>query len=110
MQSVLEGSLLQPGKDAHEHAQALQQNIIQPLAVLTGGPVNSGSLAPVQDQDVASEDLKHLMEDPQPKVDLADIKSGIEGNPRIENSKQFLATFLARLKKKHPDHEAVEKT
>ena len=74
MSTVQSQSVLQPGKDADEHTQTLQQNIAQTLTALTGGPVTSDQVMPSQDQDVASEELKQLMKNPQPKIDLRDLK------------------------------------
>lgn len=110
MPTVPTGSILQPGKDAHSHTQVLQQSIAQTLATLTGGPVTQTEVIPPQDHSVALEDTQPLMENPQPKIDLDDLKLGIEGKPRTEPSGNLLNIWLARLRKKHPDMEVKVKT
>lgn len=100
---------MQPGKDARQHTQVLQQNIAQSLTSLTGGSVTQNQVMPAMDQPVTSEDLKHIVTEAEPKIDIEDIMAGEEGKPRTEPSKRFLSTLIERLKRKHPNKEIVEK-
>lgn len=98
--------IVQPGADAKVHANNLHQNVALSVGQMQGNPVDPKSLAPDIDQ-VPHNPLEQIL-NPETEADMEDFMAGMNGRPRSEPSKNFLKTFLSRLRKKNPESAIKE--
>lgn len=77
------------------------QNIASSLGQIQGAPVDPKSLVP-EVQHHFDNPLQQII-NPETEADMEDFMAGMKGRPRTEPSKNFLKTFLNRLRKKNPD-------
>lgn len=99
-------NIIQPGAGAAVHTKDLHQNIASSLGQMQGDPVDPKSLVPGSDQ-VPHNPLEQII-NPETEADMEDFMAGMKGRPRTEPSKNFLKTFLGRLKKKNPESNIKE--
>lgn len=99
-------NIIQPGAGAAVHTKDLHQNIASSLGQMQGDPVDPKSLVP-DAQDRFDNPLQQIL-NPETEADIEDFMAGMKGRPRTEPSKNFLKTFLGRLKKKNPESNIKE--
>lgn len=98
--------IIQPGAGAVAHTKDLHQNVASSLGQIQGAPVDPKDIAPETEKHFDNP-LQQIL-NPETEADMEDFMAGMKGKPRTEPSKNFLKSFLGRLKKKNPDSEVKE--
>lgn len=98
-------AIVQPGRDAAGHAQALKVSLANSLTDLYGVKMEPFNLTPPQQQPVVEGGEKQGIQRAAAELDLEGLWAGLRGETRTDQSGHFLSTLMGKIRKQHPDKD-----